>query len=95
MQNASSQLIPATSFPMALKTKGIFFVKPGKQVVPKINIRGNLIYGDLGTKPLEQLAAMVDEVKTLLVEIKIVSKLSNEFVTAIDWTKIPIDNRSI
>ncbi|KAL1130936.1 hypothetical protein AAG570_012177 [Ranatra chinensis] len=60
-QNTAAQLIPATSFPVALKNKGVYFVKVNKGPVPKTELNQNLIYGDMATKPIEQMAALVDE----------------------------------
>ncbi|XP_072155544.1 dynein beta chain, ciliary isoform X1 [Bemisia tabaci] len=61
-QNIAAQLIPANSFPVNLKTKGAYFVKKSKTVVPKEDIQQYLIFGDMASKPIEQLASLVDEV---------------------------------
>ncbi|KAF6202116.1 hypothetical protein GE061_004514 [Apolygus lucorum] len=61
-QNNAAQLIPSTSFPVLLKNKGAYFVKKNKGLVPKTDISFNIIYGDLATKPIEQLATLVDEI---------------------------------
>lgn len=62
MQNAAAQLLLATSFPVSLKSKATYFIKKKKQPVPKENIGENLVVGDMATKPIEQLASLVDEV---------------------------------
>lgn len=45
-----------------LKNKGAYFVKKTMGVVAKIDVNVQIIYGDLATKPIEQLAILVDEV---------------------------------
>ncbi|KAG8321110.1 hypothetical protein J6590_052486 [Homalodisca vitripennis] len=62
LQNAAAQLIPSTSFPVNLKSKAAYFIKKAKLVVPKENLSDVLILGDMATKPIEQLAVLVDEV---------------------------------
>ncbi|XP_024080369.1 dynein beta chain, ciliary-like, partial [Cimex lectularius] len=61
-QNNAAQLIPSTSFPVILKNKGAYFVKKNKGPVPKTELNHHIIYGDLATKPIEQLAILVDEI---------------------------------
>lgn len=61
-QNTAAQLIPTNSYPANLKTKAVYFVKKAKLIVPKENISKCIILGDLSPKPVEQLAALVDEV---------------------------------
>lgn len=58
----AAQLFAMDSFPVPLKTKAIYFVKIGKVVVPKENPNSVLIIGDMASKPIEQLATIVDDV---------------------------------
>nr|CAD7197239.1 unnamed protein product [Timema douglasi] len=64
LQNSAAQLQVATSFPLSLKSKAAYFIKKRCQPVPKEDISDHLILGDMATKPIEQLAALVDEVGT-------------------------------
>lgn len=66
-QNAAAQLIPATSFPVNLKSKAAYFIKRARLVVPRENLGEVLILGDMATKPVEQLAVLVDEVSRLII----------------------------
>lgn len=54
------------SFPVPLKTKAIYFVKIGKVVVPKDNPSSVFIIGDMASKPIEQLATIVDDVRIIV-----------------------------
>lgn len=58
----AAQLFAMNSFPVPLKTKAIYFVKVGKVAVPKDNPNSVLIIGDMASKPIEQLATIVDDV---------------------------------
>lgn len=58
----AAQLFAMDSFPVPLKTKAIYFVKINKVVVPKDNPSSVLIIGDMASKPIEQLATIVDDV---------------------------------
>jgi len=58
----AAQLFAMDSFPVPLKTKAIYFVKIAKVVVPKDNPSSVLIIGDMASKPIEQLATIVDDV---------------------------------
>ncbi|XP_075210990.1 dynein heavy chain at 93AB [Lycorma delicatula] len=62
LQNNAAQLIPATSFPVSLKSKAAYFIKRSKISVPRENLNHALILGDMATKPIEQLATLVDEI---------------------------------
>lgn len=62
IQNMAAQLFAMDSFPVPLKTKAIYFVKINKVVVPKDNPSSVLIIGDMASKPIEQLATIVDDV---------------------------------
>lgn len=60
----AAHIIPMTSFPLSqLKTKGVYFIKKQPGPVPRTDANGYLIVGDMATKPIDQLAAIVDEVK--------------------------------
>lgn len=60
----SGSLQPSVSFPNLLKNKSCYFIKKRKEPLPKDTIlRDALMYGDLSTSPVEQLSAMVDEVR--------------------------------
>lgn len=59
----AAHLIPITAFPLPqLKTKGVYFIKRDPGPVPREHANKYLIMGDMATKPIEQLAAIVDEV---------------------------------
>ncbi|XP_034234645.1 dynein beta chain, ciliary [Thrips palmi] len=64
MQNNAAQLLPSLGFPVSLKSKAAFFVKKRRAVVPKEKeaMQDLLIIGDMATRAIEQLAALVDEV---------------------------------
>ncbi|XP_052121253.1 dynein beta chain, ciliary-like isoform X2 [Frankliniella occidentalis] len=64
MQNNAAQLLPSLGFPVSLKSKAAFFVKKRRAVVPKEReaMHELLIIGDMATRAIEQLAALVDEV---------------------------------
>lgn len=62
----AAQLFAIDSFPVPLKTKAIYFVKIAKVVVPKHNPSSVLIIGDMASKPIEQLATIVDDVSIKL-----------------------------
>jgi len=62
----AAQLFAMDSFPVPLKTKAIYFVKIAKVVVPKDNPSSVLIIGDMASKPIEQLATIVDDVSIIL-----------------------------
>jgi len=62
----AAQLFAMDSFPVPLKTKAIYFVKIAKVVVPKDNPSSVLIIGDMASKPIEQLATIVDDVSMKL-----------------------------
>nr|CAD7428767.1 unnamed protein product [Timema monikensis] len=66
LQNSAAQLQVATSFPLSLKSKAAYFIKKRCHPVPKEDISDHLILGDMATKPIEQLAALVDELSTSL-----------------------------
>lgn len=69
--NNAAQLFVSNSFPVSLKSKAAYFIKKKRDVVPKERILEMVILGDMATKPIEQLAALVDEVN--------ISRLSSPF----------------
>ena len=66
MQTNSAQLQVSSTFPIVLKNKAVFIAKRSKGPVPKDNLESSLIYGDMATKPIEHLAALVDEVLRII-----------------------------
>ena len=63
LQNNAAQLLAANSFPVSLKSKAVYFIKQQRGPIPKENISHHIIFGDMAVKPIEQLAALVDEVR--------------------------------
>jgi dynein heavy chain len=61
LQNNAAQLLAANSFPVSLKSKAVYFVKRQRGPVPKEDISQHIILGDMAMKPIEHLAALVDE----------------------------------
>lgn len=61
-QNAAIQLVASNNFPVCLKNKAAYFVKREPCVINKENLNTLIIFGDMATKPIEQLASIVDEV---------------------------------
>lgn len=61
LQNNAAQLLAANNFPVSLKSKAVYFVKRQRGPVPKEDISQYIIFGDMAVKPIEQLAALVDE----------------------------------
>ena len=55
---------PFYEFPENLKSKSVYFVKKSKSSLSKEKFRSEIIYGDLSNSPLEQLSALVDEVRS-------------------------------
>ncbi|XP_046391607.1 dynein beta chain, ciliary-like [Ischnura elegans] len=61
--NVGGLLIPSLNFPTsALKYKGVYFVKKYGAPIPKDNVRGGLIFGDMAPNPIDELATLVNEV---------------------------------
>ncbi|XP_071446269.1 dynein beta chain, ciliary-like [Hetaerina americana] len=61
--NVGGLLIPSHNFPTtALKHKGLYFVKRSEGPIPKENIRGAIIFGDMAPNPIDELSTLVDEV---------------------------------
>lgn len=62
--NSSGTLQVQHTYPNSLKNKACYFAKKGRDAVSKdVNIKDALIYGDLSYSPLDQLSAILDEVK--------------------------------
>jgi dynein heavy chain len=53
--------LAANNFPVSLKSKAVYFIKRQRGPVPKEDISQHIILGDMAIKPIEQLAALVDE----------------------------------
>ncbi|KAM6297472.1 dynein axonemal heavy chain 17 [Aegotheles albertisi] len=79
----AGQLQAAASFPPALRGKGVYFVKKkGENITPE-NCQSGLLVGDIGPCPVEQLAAVVEEVICPLL-------LSEENVA--DWPGVVVED---
>ncbi|XP_065217396.1 dynein beta chain, ciliary [Planococcus citri] len=61
-QNAAVQLVASNNFPVCLKNKAAYFVKKQRCSITKDNVTQMIIFGDMATKPIEQLAGVVDEI---------------------------------
>uniref|UniRef100_H2ZU70 Uncharacterized protein n=1 Tax=Latimeria chalumnae TaxID=7897 RepID=H2ZU70_LATCH len=59
----AGQLVPAADFPAGNKNKVVFFAKKRKEALSVESLRNNVVYGDLSYSPLEQFAALVEEVR--------------------------------
>jgi hypothetical protein len=60
---SSGLLQPMHSFPSASsRSKSCYFIKKAAEPVTKENFRNVLIFGDIGTKPVDELAVLVQEV---------------------------------
>jgi dynein heavy chain len=71
--NAAQLLAMSYSYPSSIKTKSCYFAKKTKDPIGKdVNIKDALLYGDLSYSPLEQLSAILDEVK---IKIKFKKKI--------------------
>ncbi|EDW38589.1 GL12690 [Drosophila persimilis] len=67
----AAQLVPSTTFPLSqLKSKGVYFIKRYAEPIPREDCGNYIIYGDLATRTIDQLSALVEEV--------LVPLLSNE-----------------
>ncbi|GCC26775.1 hypothetical protein chiPu_0005195 [Chiloscyllium punctatum] len=60
--NPAGHLVPSLHFPNLSKNKAVFFVKRHKEKLTADSMRTNLLFGDLAYCPLDQFAALVDEV---------------------------------
>ena len=62
--SSSGQLIPDYTFPNTGKNKTVYFLKREKKdPVSKDGYKGSLLFGDLSYTPLDQLSALVEEVR--------------------------------
>ncbi|KAF5274393.1 hypothetical protein FQA39_LY07273 [Lamprigera yunnana] len=61
MFNLSGLLVPVTEFPNSVKSKWSYFIRKSKVEITKHNIRSVLLIGDMSPKPVEQLAALVED----------------------------------
>ncbi|XP_067615922.1 dynein beta chain, ciliary [Eurosta solidaginis] len=76
----AAQLVPSNTFPLSqLKSKGVYFIKKHPQPVPPEECGNFIIYGDLATRTIDQLSALVEEV--------VVPLLSNE-INYKSWPKL-------
>ncbi|TMW50187.1 hypothetical protein DOY81_004746 [Sarcophaga bullata] len=67
----AAQLVPTTTFPLSqLKSKGVYFIKKYALPIPREDCNNFIICGDLATRTIDQLSALVEEV--------LVPLLSNE-----------------
>ena len=63
--NAAQAIVATHAYPSTLKTKACYFAKKSKEAIAKdVNIKDALLYGDLSYSPLDQLSAILDEVKS-------------------------------
>ena len=61
--SSAGALTVSYDWPPQLKSKACYFVKKGKEAIPKdASLRKTLIFGDLSYSPMDQLSAFVDEV---------------------------------
>ena len=58
----TGQLTPYHDFTPITKGKSVYFIKRNEGVLPKEKLAQSLIFGDLSANPLEQLAAVVEDV---------------------------------
>ena len=64
LMNPSGALTVQYQYPTQIKGKCVYFAKKNKEAISKdVNIKDTLIYGDLSYSPLEQLSAILDEVR--------------------------------
>ncbi|GCB69230.1 hypothetical protein scyTo_0001016 [Scyliorhinus torazame] len=60
--NPAGHLVASLEFPNLSKNKAVFFVKRHKCRLAADSMKSNLVFGDLAYCPLDQFAALVDEV---------------------------------
>ena len=64
IMSTSGSLTVQYEYPNQIKGKLVYFAKKNKEAIGKdVNIKDALVYGDLSYSPLEQLSAILDEVK--------------------------------
>ena len=62
--NNAQALVVTNAYPNQLKAKACYFTKKNREPITKdMNIKDALLYGDLSYAPLDQLSAILDEVK--------------------------------
>lgn len=61
--NAAGMIVPCLGFPESLKSKGIYFIKTKPENITKDNYKTSLLYGDISPTPVDQLIAVVEEVR--------------------------------
>lgn len=61
--NPAGMIIPCLGFPESLKSKGIYFIKTKPENITKDNYKSRLLYGDISPTPVDQLIAVVEEVR--------------------------------
>ncbi|XP_063266171.1 dynein axonemal heavy chain 17 [Prinia subflava] len=60
--NPAGEILPTTSFPPALKGKGIYCVKKKGESITGENCRTGLLVGDISHSPVEQLITVLQEI---------------------------------
>ena len=58
---SNGQLVPSLSFPLATKSKAVYFIKKMAEPIKKDTSR-NVLCGDMSFLPLDQLSSMVESV---------------------------------
>uniref|UniRef100_A0A8C9NDF6 Dynein axonemal heavy chain 17 n=1 Tax=Serinus canaria TaxID=9135 RepID=A0A8C9NDF6_SERCA len=82
--NPAGQLLPTTCFPPALKGKGLYCVKKkGGENITGENCRSELLVGDIGPSPVEQLI-------TVLLEVVSPMLLSQD--EGVGWPRIVVED---
>jgi dynein heavy chain len=62
--------LAANNFPVSLKSKAVYFIKRQRGSVPKEDFSQHIILGDMAVKPIEQLAALLDEARISYVHLR-------------------------
>lgn len=62
MTTGGGQLTPVTRFSSQIRSKASYFIRKKNETVTMENFRDVLIFGDMGGKPVEELATLVEEV---------------------------------
>lgn len=60
--NPTGALIPSHTYPIPSKGKSCFFIRKLPVEVTKENIKDVILFGDMSTRPIEDLAILVDEI---------------------------------
>lgn len=61
--NVAGMIVPCLGFPESLKSKGVYFIKTKPETINKENYKTRLLYGDISPAPVDQLIAVVEEVR--------------------------------